>query len=335
MPQSLRYPALAGALLVFALLTADPVAAAGQRSFVATNAVDNPTCSLATPCRSFGAAVAATSPGGEVIVLDSGGYGSVTIAQSVSIIAPAGIYAGISVLSGDGVTIATTATDTVVLRGLTINNQGSSGHGINISGAGVVHIENTQVSGFGPGSALNAAPSGILQLHVRDSAFLRSIFGIALNYDSPTPTQQIIGTLEHVEISHNKYDGLGMGNNVSMTLSRSLLTRNGQFGVGFTPYAGQGDHLTVDDCEISENQQGLYPGDTPGVTGLLISRSRIVGNGTGISIGANSTTRLANNVIENNGAGITILTGTVESAGNNVLRGNASNEPVLATFPTR
>jgi len=288
MPQSLRRPALAGAFAATLLAASGPALGAGQRSFVSTSGVDNPACSLASPCRSFGAAITATSPGGEVIALDSGGYGAVTIAQSVSIVAPAGIYAGISVLSGDGVTIATVATDTVVLRGITINNQGSGGHGINISGAGTVYVQNVQSSGFKSGSALNAAPNGVLQLHVRDSAFRQSTFGIALNYDSPTPTQQIIGTIEHVEISHNAFDGLGMGNNVSMTLARSLLTRNGQFGVGFTPYGGQGDHLTVDDCEISENKQGLYPGDPAGVTGLLISRSQIVGNGTAIGFGGNS-----------------------------------------------
>ena len=335
MPHSLRRPALAGAAVAVLLVLADPAAAAGQRSFVSTSGVDNAACSIATPCRSFGAAITATAPGGEVIALDSGGYGPVTISQSVSIISPAGVYAGISVTSGHGVTIATAVTDTVVLRGLTINNQGSTGRGIYISGAGVVRIENVQVSGFTGASALNAQPSGALQLHVRDSAFRQSNFGIALNYASAAPVEQISGTLEHVEISNSNTDGLGIGNNVFMTLTRSLIAKSNGFGIGFTPYTGQIDHLNVDDCEISENTQGLYPGDTSGNTVLQVSRSRIVGNGTGLSIGSNSITRLSENVIENNGYGITIGTGTIESAGNNVLRGNANNEPVLPTFALR
>src|SRR4029450_1625619 len=95
-----------------------------QRTFVAHDGVDNPACSLAAPCRGFTAALAATSANGDVIVLDSAGYGTVTIAKAVSIIAPAGIYAGISVSSGNGVTVNAGASDKVVLRGLTINGQG-------------------------------------------------------------------------------------------------------------------------------------------------------------------------------------------------------------------
>ena len=39
-------------------------------------------------------------PAEQVIVLDSAGYGPVTITQAVSIIAPAGVYAGVSVSRG-------------------------------------------------------------------------------------------------------------------------------------------------------------------------------------------------------------------------------------------
>ncbi|MEO8674060.1 MAG: hypothetical protein ABI569_00675, partial [Casimicrobiaceae bacterium] len=84
-------------LIVFGIAACLPLGAAAtaQRTFVASNGVDNPVCSIASPCRGFAAAVAATSAGGEVIVLDSAGYGTVTISQAVSIIAPAGVYAGV------------------------------------------------------------------------------------------------------------------------------------------------------------------------------------------------------------------------------------------------
>ncbi len=110
-----RRVAVAAALLA----AAGSVAGAGQRSFVSTSGVDNPTCSITSPCRGFNAAITATAPGGEVIVLDSGGYGQMTITKSLSIIAPPGVYAGISVSVGDGVSILTVPTDAVTLRGLT------------------------------------------------------------------------------------------------------------------------------------------------------------------------------------------------------------------------
>ena len=63
-------------------------------------------CSLAAPCRGFARAASQTSPSGEGhLVLDSAGYGPVTITKSVSIIAPAGNHAGITVFSGDGITV--------------------------------------------------------------------------------------------------------------------------------------------------------------------------------------------------------------------------------------
>ncbi|MEO8674802.1 MAG: right-handed parallel beta-helix repeat-containing protein [Casimicrobiaceae bacterium] len=312
--------------------------AAGQRSFVSTSGVDNPTCSIAAPCRAFAAAITATSAGGEIIVLDSGGYGPVTIAQSVSIIASPGAYAGISVTSGHGVTIATAINSIVVLRGLSINNQGSTGRGIYITGEGVVRIEDVQVAGFTGASGLKAAPSGPLELHIRHSVFRNNSFGIALNYGGAAETMQINGTLADIEISGSAGDGLAIGNNTTMALSHSLIIKNAGRGIGTNPVLGQVSNLSVDDCEIAQNNQAVYPGDSPGTSSLQVSRSRIVGNITGIAAGLNSFTRLSNSVIENNVYGINIpinLGGIVLSAGNNVLNGNANDEPVLSTFPLR
>lgn len=337
MQQFFRHGAGFAAILAATILVvADPALAAGQRSFVSTSGVDNPTCSLNAPCRSFGAAVAATNAQGEVIALDSGGYGTVTVTQSVSIIAPQGVYAGISVTSGHGVTIATAAADVVVLRGLTINNQGSTGRGIYISGAGVVRIENVQVSGFTAASALNATPSGALQLDVRDSAFRNSSYGIALNHLNAAATAPISGVLAGVEIANNSVDGLGIGNNVTTSLSRSIVIKNGGRGIGSSPDTGQTSHLSIDDCEVAQNNQAVYPGDTLGLTVFQVSRSRIIANITGIAAGSNSTIRVADSVIEGNTYGINLGPGgTLESAGNNVFRGNANFEPPLTTFALR
>jgi len=63
-------------------------AATAQRTFVASTGNDAAPCSLAQPCRGFARAITQTNAGGEVIVLDSAGYGPVTITKSVSLIAP-------------------------------------------------------------------------------------------------------------------------------------------------------------------------------------------------------------------------------------------------------
>src|SRR4029450_4715446 len=75
------------------------LACAIQRTFVRSDGVDTDPCTLQKPCRGFAAAILLTDPAGEVIVLDSAGYGAVTITKAVSIIAPTGVYAGISVFA--------------------------------------------------------------------------------------------------------------------------------------------------------------------------------------------------------------------------------------------
>jgi hypothetical protein len=105
-----------------------------------------------------------TNLGGEVIVLDSAGYGTIlNLTGSISIIAPQGVYAGISVFSGDGITINAGASDTVILRGLTVGNEGSTGNGIVFNSGGTLHIEDCVVSGFGATPAWPALGSPALE----------------------------------------------------------------------------------------------------------------------------------------------------------------------------
>jgi len=85
----------ASAMLLCGLpLAATPAFGASQRTFVASTGVDlgNLTCSLALPCRTFNTAIANTLAGGEVVILDTAGYGPMTIDKSIKIIGPSGVY---------------------------------------------------------------------------------------------------------------------------------------------------------------------------------------------------------------------------------------------------
>jgi hypothetical protein len=168
----MRSQAILSMLLALALCVASPFAGAtAQRTFVSAVGTDNPNCSIAAPCRSFAVAMNATSSGGEIIVLESAGYGPVTITKSVSIIAPPGIYGGISVASGlNGVTIDAPGA-TVVLRGLSINGQGGN-YGILVQQAARVRIENCVVSKMGAVGVYHTAPGAemvVLDTIVRDN----------------------------------------------------------------------------------------------------------------------------------------------------------------------
>lgn len=137
---------LASAAAFLLSLTSAVAWATVQRTFVASYGNDSNACSLTLPCRGFAAAVAQTNAGGEVIVLDSAGYGIVTVAQSVSITAPPGVYAGITVPAGgtgiliDGVGI------TVKLSGLSINGMGTGSIGIHMVNGTTLSVADCAIS---------------------------------------------------------------------------------------------------------------------------------------------------------------------------------------------
>jgi hypothetical protein len=126
-----------------------------QRTFVSSIGSDSNSCSRLAPCRTFAQAISQTNAGGEVIVLDSAGYGPLSVAngtqitKAVSLISPPGVYAGISVFSGDGIDINAGASDIVILRGLTINSQSGPGaRGIVFATGAALHVEDCLVNGF-------------------------------------------------------------------------------------------------------------------------------------------------------------------------------------------
>ena len=172
-------------------------AAASQRTFVASTGNDTHACSLPQPCRTFAAAIARTSPFGEVIVLDSAGYGAVTINKSVSIIAAPGVYAGVSVFTSDGITVDAPGA-VVALRGLSINGQGGA-IGINLQHAARLYVESCVISGMGSNGILHAAPNA--ELSVLDT-IVRNTLGTGIGVAANTSV-----VLDHVRSEHNQYDG--------------------------------------------------------------------------------------------------------------------------------
>src|ERR1700747_3305666 len=95
---------------------------ANNRSAVSVNGNDLNPCTVASPCRSFTAAIALTNPGGEVIALDSAGYGPFAVPSSLTISGAPGVHAAITVtlVSGIGITVNAAATDNVTLRSLVV-----------------------------------------------------------------------------------------------------------------------------------------------------------------------------------------------------------------------
>src|SRR5215469_9428757 len=101
-----------------------PAQAQRARVFVSVSGNDANPCTAGSPCKTFQAAYNAVLAGGEISVLDTGGYGTLTISKAVSIVA-VGVEASIAIPSGGtGIIISAGASDAVNLRGLTIDGSG-------------------------------------------------------------------------------------------------------------------------------------------------------------------------------------------------------------------
>jgi hypothetical protein len=140
-----------------ALIVAEAKATA-IRTFVSGHGTDTGTCGVGSPCRTFAYAITQTSAGGEIVVLDSAGYGSVTITQSVSI-TNIGNAASITATTGNAITISAATTDKVKIRGLGLYGLGSGATGILINSAKSVVIRTCYVTGF-LGDGITYQPSG-------------------------------------------------------------------------------------------------------------------------------------------------------------------------------
>jgi hypothetical protein len=154
---SVRLAKAAAALVVTAGLVL-PAAASAQatRTWVSGVGDDVNPCSRTAPCKTFQGAISKTATGGEISVLDPGGFGSVTITKALTI---DGRNQGASILAAGtiGVIIRAGTNDRVTLRNLSINGAGTGTIGVRIDSASVVRIERCSIWSLGTG--INFQPS--------------------------------------------------------------------------------------------------------------------------------------------------------------------------------
>jgi hypothetical protein len=262
-----RTCALVSIAFALSLFAATGAATTVKRTFVASTGNDANQCSIAAPCRGFARAITQTSAGGEVIVLDSAGYGPVTITQSVSITSPPGVYAGISVQSGDGITINAPGA-TVVLRGLTINGQGGLS-GANVQQAAKVRIESCTISNMGANGVVHAALAAelvMLDTIVRDNA------GSGINITADASV-----VLDQVRSERNGAHGLYIVPSASetrATIARSLFVSNGLSGISADTNPTANTFIDVDDSMLSGNGQHGFNGNAKFNSFLYVTLTR-------------------------------------------------------------
>ena len=270
----------------FAQLTQTYVSGAGKDTFP---------CTREKPCRTFAAALAAVAAEGEVIVLDSAGYGLVTIDKAVSIVAPPGVYAGVPQSGGaTGVTVNAPAGAVVVLRGLTIKRaaEGFGGFGLRFNSGGQLHVENCVIEGPFADAVVAGATSA--RLFIRDTSIRGGIDEDALDiFNTETLLERV-----HVETTALK----GME-------------------VAFA-------RVTIRDSSFARADIGVIVSDGGDVT---IENSQFTGHGTALSA-SSGVFRVSSSVIANNGTGVG-GSGQRISFGNNRMAGNGADGTFTSVIP--
>jgi len=231
-----------------------------SRVYVASTGADanaSANCPLSAPCRTFATAVTVVAVGGDVVALDTGGFGPVTITRSLTLSGPAGTYAGItSANPGYGITINAPGGN-VRIRGLTIETQQpntaytiNNGIGIMVLAAANVSLENCVIAGF-PYGGIMTLPSPLstqatpLTLNVIDTVFIES-GNYAAIYLQPSNFKSggtVTANIRHV--SMNGYN---------------LYTTSGNEGF----LVGDGVSASIDDCQVVNYLFGLIATDQAG-----------------------------------------------------------------------
>src|SRR6266540_2837013 len=231
-----RIHAIAAAI---ALVAAFDVHAGSQRTFVASYGNDLNPCTLASPCRGFAAAIVQTSNDGEVVVLDSAGYGKIPlIDKSIAIASPAGVYAGITVSGGDGITINGVGI-TVALRGLTIHGLAGT-NGITIVDADSVHVEACVISNLLTGIRHNRG-----SLYVIDTVARGNSSGLA----SAGPGK---AKLDHVRVEGNT-DGIVIQPQAQVFVHDSVVSGNGTGVYAIAQSSGYDIGVSIARSMMSDN----------------------------------------------------------------------------------
>ena len=324
---------VAAAVASMTTLFAAMSAIAAPRTFVASTGSDTNPCSISQPCRSFGIALAKTAPYGEIVVLDSAGYGPVTISQPVTITAPPGVYAGISASSGtNGVTIVPPAQGAAVpladvtLRGLTIAGGDYGVYAASVPGQSGINIEIdrcTIASNFGGIEIIGNVYGKITQsrisrflmwgIDVRDGAVVDidrsdvsnevNSFGGAIQF-----LASIDGILTSGSVTNSNFSNVAVAISATMQTGTSATLKVGvagntiaSSGFGIALYStGPGQVV------VSATGNTIWGGNGlsvlgPGTT-IIASGNRLTGGTYGIqNTNLNGTViTLQNNTVENN-----------------------------------
>jgi hypothetical protein len=264
--------------------------AQATRTWVSGTGDDANPCSRTAPCKTFAGAISKTAASGEINVIDTGGYGGVTITKALTIHSR-NVQAGILVSGTNAIVVNAGVNDKVNLIGLNINGFGTSLYGIRVLQAKTVRVEDSRIFGFNR-NAIDFEP-------VNASARLTAVNNVIHDND---------------------------GNGVAVTRGKATLRDNSIDDNGCGVLAASFGMSSALDYTQSCGANLTDPGGpVPPAVSISSSRNSMSDNrGGGVeSVGPNAVNRIAVDDIFNNAVGLKVqLGGEILSFGNNHVGGN-------------
>jgi hypothetical protein len=294
-------------LAALSLFTASQAFAQATRTWVSGVGDDANPCSRTAPCKTFAGAISKTAAGGEISVLDPGGFGTLNITKAITINGDATL-ASILASGTEGIQVNAGPGDTVILRNLSINGAGLTlgTNAIHFHTGGELHVENVKLYGFS-GQGILFTPSAASALFVTNST-IRNCDGGGV-YVQPTATGTAVANLSGVALDGNGR-GLRAEDGATVMVRDSYAT--GNIANGFVAVA------------------------TSRAVNVTLENVVSAGNGaTGVYAGALASIKISNMMVTKNNAGLqAVAGGAITSFGNNRVFDNAiNNGPANTTVP--
>jgi hypothetical protein len=317
LPKSALSSAFLGMLFVVGLAMA-PAHAQATRTWVSGVGNDANPCSRTAPCKTFAGAISKTAAGGEIDVLDPGGFGALTITKSITLDGGGGQVASILVSGTNAINVSAGASDVVILRNLRfnglLNSVGPGLIGVAVNTAARVVIEKCDIFGFSTLAVSVNPSSGTLNLKIQETNINDNAGGVLIK---PSGGATVNASIERSHLDANvaggmKVDGTGGGtSNVAVT--DSSISLNGANGVNAVSGSS---NVNVDlmRAVIAENGQ-----------------SGVISNN---AAGGTSTVTVGSSILSHNtvGAWSIVSTGTLSSYKNNQVTGPTGSAPGMANF---
>ncbi len=288
------------AALVFLLATSNVAMAQATRTWVSGVGDDANPCSRTAPCKTFAGAISKTAAGGEIDVLDPGGFGAVTITKAMTI--DGGPNAGGILNSGvNGINVSAGVNDAVAIKNLEIEGIGTGTNGIRFLSGASLSLQNVRIWGQA-GAGVDFEPGGTSMLFIQETTIENcASHGVLVK---PGASGSASGTVTRLQAFKN-LTGLRVEDRSNISVINSVASNNANNGF-IAVSSSAAANLFIESSIASNN---------PNTSGGGVAAS-----------GASATIRISNMDITNNGNGILSLSsGKILSFGNNKNAGNTTN----------